>query len=138
MCYVFDPTTRWWKKGLKGLSSTCIGVKPLGPKRSYRLLYKTDVGPRVQPIAVGDPLGCRNARQAYTVESVDATKLTLQDVTLYGGPGRGFFETRRNSTENGEKYERHSCRKRFLQSFADNAFSANTTINTEIQSSSSF
>ena len=89
-CYVFDRNTRWWKHG--SLDMYSVGVTSLPAPGSYRLHYDHDVGPTQQPIVVGDLLGCRQAEGAFTVETIDCADMLWSDITLYGGPGFGYFE----------------------------------------------
>ena len=114
-CYVFDPTTRWWKPGSNDIYGGTPSPLATGGSQAFRLHYDHDVGPTTQNIAVGDLIACRQVGGAFVVHTHDCSGVSWQDITLYGGPSFGFFEeygvSLPASANGANKYVRCSVRR---------------------------
>jgi hypothetical protein len=81
--YVFDPATRQWKTGGWDLYSQ--RVERLGDGR-FRLHYGNQVGPAVQPIAVGDLLAFRG-KGLTDIHVADCAGCAIDGVAIRSGGG---------------------------------------------------
>jgi hypothetical protein len=91
-CNVYVGSSRFLRVGSGDVYAQTI--EALGASRAYRLHFSHDVGPNTQAVQVGDTLGCRNARFAFTVHIDGCSHSRFEGLTLRGGPGFGFFHGR--------------------------------------------
>jgi hypothetical protein len=76
--YLFDPKTRWWKRGVLD----CYGekVERLGPDK-FRIYWKRPLGPDVHPVAIGDLMGFRGSGW-HNITVLGCSGMNLTGVTI--------------------------------------------------------
>lgn len=89
IAYLFDPGTRWWKRGALDLYAK---GKPqrLGPD-TIRVFWKRALGPPTQPVAIGDLVAFRGSgRQMVAID--DSAGMLIDQVTVLRAAGMAFRE----------------------------------------------
>lgn len=90
-CNVYGAGEHWVSVGTSDMTASNVtAVVSAGP-RQFQLHYPRNVGPSAQTIAVGDTLGCRNAKFAFTFHVDGCASSLFANLTVKGGPGFGFF-----------------------------------------------
>lgn len=110
-CNVFDAGTWLWKAGTWDLYAVNITTIS-SANQTFHMTFGSNYGPSAMNVAVGDVLGCRAARFAFTFHVSGNENCTFEDVTLFGGPGFGYFADGANvpGARGGNTYRRVSIR----------------------------
>jgi multisubunit Na+/H+ antiporter MnhF subunit len=101
-CGVFVPEYQRWRPGTGMLTYTAIDRTRGSRDRLFTLFFDAGTLPSIgfEQIEVGDLLGCRPRDTDYTFVVRNCSGCTFDSISLYGGPGFGFFEDGGGSSSN--------------------------------------
>jgi hypothetical protein len=95
--YLFDPKTRWWKRGI--VDNSGAKIERLGPDR-FRVYWVRPLGPPAQPVEIGDPMGFRGIG-FHNVTVMNCARMDLTDLTITSA---GSFAVLESGGDGGNHY----------------------------------